>query len=327
MSLKVQQESRRPLASFKSPPDSYGFTLVELLVVIAIIGILIALLLPAVQAAREAARRMQCSNNLKQIGLAMLNYENTYQSLPYGANGNDYSWAVAILPYAEQQNMSDDYDTTQNCMSGGNLIILQTRFPFYSCPSDSPQVCPAMGNVALCNYVANNGNTASGDVYDMALTYNGIEFGRAPFLTTGYREAGYPPHPPIKLQEISDGLSNTMLASETVQGVTTSGHPDIHGFSWNGITSAFMTYLPPNAAEPDIGHNFDWFWPKNPLNPPLVLTTDGKITFAARSRHAGGVSAVFGDGAVAFISNDIYLETWRAISTSQGQEVVDNNAY
>ncbi|HTN75701.1 MAG TPA: DUF1559 domain-containing protein, partial [Pirellulaceae bacterium] len=128
---------------------SRAFTLVELLVVIAIIGVLVALLLPAVQAAREAARRMQCTNNLKQIGLAILNYENTHKSLPPGGlmqkSGFGHSWWVRILPYVEQNAVYEKFD--QNAPDSGWLgfempkanreLLCTSYFPFMYCPSSS----------------------------------------------------------------------------------------------------------------------------------------------------------------------------------------------
>ncbi|PQO43438.1 DUF1559 domain-containing protein, partial [Blastopirellula marina] len=127
-----------------------GFTLVELLVVIAIIGVLIALLLPAVQQAREAARRMQCTNNLKQIGLAMHNYHDTYQSFPSGFNNyTGWGWAAAILPFVEQRAMYDQINNTQSLMDLSNATILasaQTQLDNYRCPSD---VAPALNDKSL----------------------------------------------------------------------------------------------------------------------------------------------------------------------------------
>src|SRR5262247_3134396 len=102
-----------------------AFTLVELLVVIAIIGVLVALLLPAVQAAREAARRMRCSNNLKQLSLGLLNYEDVYKTLPpAGINTNQMSWVVMLLPYIEQKNLFDQFNFTQGAWNASSRITL-----------------------------------------------------------------------------------------------------------------------------------------------------------------------------------------------------------
>jgi len=102
---------------------------------------------------------------------------------------------------------------------------------------------------------------------------------------------------------------------------------DMHGVIWAGVGNAFMTYLPPNAAEPDRGHNLIWYWPENSVNPPLIPTTTANVTYAARSRHVGGVNCAFGDGSVTFVSDNIMLDLWRAISTTEGGEVISGNAY
>src|ERR1044071_4083195 len=122
---------------------SSGFTLVELLVVIAIIGVLVALLLPAVQMAREAARRMQCSNNLKQIGRALHNHHDAIKVFPPGqihtsTSGEPYTttWGIELLPYLEQANLQARYDKTQLPTTANNVLVLQTRIKSYICPSD-----------------------------------------------------------------------------------------------------------------------------------------------------------------------------------------------
>ena len=116
-----------------------AFTLVELLVVIAIIGVLVALLLPAVQAAREAARRSQCQNHLKQIGLAVHNFEDIYKTLPHSRYDDRYTWAVEILPFVEQKSLYDQWDLTKNYYKQ-NAVARMTTVPVYFCPSRRSQI-------------------------------------------------------------------------------------------------------------------------------------------------------------------------------------------
>src|SRR5437762_5207755 len=158
-------------------PCSRGFTLVELLVVIAIIGVLVALLLPAVQVAREAARRMQCSNNLKQIGLALQNHHDTMKVFPPGqihttTSGEPYTttWGIELLTYLEQANLQARYDKTQQPTVPSNVLVLQTRIKSYICPSDlntTKLEMPASGSMintplAPSSYKAMAGATPAG---------------------------------------------------------------------------------------------------------------------------------------------------------------------
>jgi prepilin-type N-terminal cleavage/methylation domain-containing protein len=169
----------RPLASRSAKQRPTGFTLVELLVVIAIIGVLVALLLPAIQAAREAARRMQCANNLKQIGLACLNYESAKGELPYGnmlntGNGSVYSgWSVEILPFSENQQLKALYIPGADMAMPFNAAnqtsvqitkLRETFVPAYTCPSDHPPVLamPMSGAGSGINYASGSYRSNAG---------------------------------------------------------------------------------------------------------------------------------------------------------------------
>ena len=173
----------------------HAFTLVELLVVIAIIGVLVALLLPAVQTAREASRRSQCANNIKQIGLGVANYESTYRAMPPGNYHSVFgSWLVWILPYVEQQALRDRYSNdgmagypTTGIRYGNaiNLPVTTTQIKAYTCPSDTKSAVAGLINgVTFHNYTANYGNTTRGRLSPAGTTSTGAPniFGGAPFL-------------------------------------------------------------------------------------------------------------------------------------------------
>jgi prepilin-type processing-associated H-X9-DG protein len=166
--------------------------------------------------------------------------------------------------------------------------------------------------------VGNHGNTSLARTSPLGLTSTGQPnvFGGGPFIFLG----AWNSNPQvIKLQDILDGLTNTMLFSETVQGKRN----DLRGFAWWNGGAHYSTYLPPNSAQPDVLENVAYCDLGHPLNPPCTApTTALPSTIAARSRHPGGVQTTMGDGSVRFISNSIGLDVWRAISTTYGKETV-----
>jgi prepilin-type N-terminal cleavage/methylation domain-containing protein/prepilin-type processing-associated H-X9-DG protein len=345
----------------------HGFTLIELLVVIAIIAVLIGLLLPAVQKIREAANRMSCSNNLKQIALANMNYEGTNQKfLPaVGKNGCCWgTWMVAILPYMEQDNLYKNYfnfgglDWTGSRYNGGpsgcvlgtpgcNRAVTSTALKSFTCPSDTPQT---KGVTTEHNYAVNAGNTS---FYQTSLPigctpgtagctpflgapfgyYNGSAidstgFGWDSTLPWGPGSPGGSNPPDVTkglmgkqmtIGSITDGTSNTLMASETIQG----GSGDYRGFTWWGGAAGFTTYLTPNSNLPDVvtGGGCGAVPPFPPCTTTSTLAYPRMM--AARSHHTNGVNAVMCDGSVHFITNAVSYPVWNALGSAQGGEVFD----
>jgi prepilin-type N-terminal cleavage/methylation domain-containing protein/prepilin-type processing-associated H-X9-DG protein len=310
-----------------------GFTLIELLVVIAIIAILIGLLVPAVQKVRESAARAQCQNSLKQIGLAMHNYHDTYRKLPYGEGpGNPKdpittrrgccwgNWQVLILPYLEQGNMfkgwvnlgGSDLTGPRYGASPNVENVTSQRLAVLTCPSDTPNPGAITANIkgviyaiTSHNYVANYGNTND---YQVDITTPVVQkFGGAPF--------GWAPVS-CRLTDITDGSSNTLMVSETVQGLGS----DLRGFTWWAPGALFTSVLGPNSSSPDIVTQNCNNQPAQNL--PCVDNGGSWSMLGARSRHVGGVNVVLCDGSVRFVSQTIDINVWRGLSTTHGGETL-----
>jgi prepilin-type N-terminal cleavage/methylation domain-containing protein/prepilin-type processing-associated H-X9-DG protein len=313
-----------------------GFTLIELLVVIAIMAVLIALLLPAVQSAREASRRMQCLNNLKQIALAMHQYHDVHLVLPPGKKGCCWgTWLVYTLPHIEQQALFNawnscginspgvptNYDFDLRYFGATNVTVTSTRLSAYLCPSDptnAPITAAINGNTYACtsqNYAANFGNTTV-----LQADFQNIPFLGAPFVDIGSPLGDYerPARSTVGFNAIVDGTSNTMLLSEVVVG---QGQ-DLRGFSWWGDAATFEAFSTPNSAFPDVLFSPLYCINQSPNPPCTSATTALPEMFAARSRHPGGVNVATADGSVHFIKNSINLQSWRGLSTAAGAEWV-----
>lgn len=301
---------------------SRGFTLVELLVVIAIIGVLVALLLPAVQAAREAARRSQCSNNLKQLGLAVHNYHDTWNYLPisisYNKEGgttlpnvNGKGWIVGILPQMEQMPLYTQFEPFFNgdFGAGGGFAnsaaacreALKTRLKGLACPTDPDNKKYVTGMPQLSG-IECAGTNYKGVLGDHRLNNNSIHAspvadchsGRGCnglFYRNNYLE-------PMGLKSITDGTSNTLMIGEDVP----SQNAHSVAFCANGDWS--VCHAPPNYFRK----------PPTPSDWPNVMTF--------RSLHPGGLQFALADGSVRFISQTIAWDLWRALSTREGGEAV-----
>ncbi len=302
-----------------------AFTLVELLVVIAIIGILIALLLPAVQSAREAARRMQCTNNLKQVALAMANYEVAFGCFPPGRVGCDgdparcpqvaqrvgTSGFVMLLPQMELQSLYDQFDfndgpwgytttwVTENAEAIGQSV------PAFLCPSDTSKPysdSPAIGSLydigdapaATGNYAFSTGSLSLDEGASTNAKYNndGVFF---------YLKA-------FRVRDVTDGLSKTMFVGEVIE-THTSASSNIWSRAVRLMDCQRSTGNPMNTL---------------PGDPTYYEAYGFRANAAFASRHPGGANFAFGDGHVSFLSENIDLLTYQALSTRDGGEAIDD---
>ena len=282
-----------------------GFTLIELLVVIAIIAVLIALLLPAVQQAREAARRSQCKNNLKQIGLAMHNYHDTFQTIPPGDLSGGYtrtSAFVSILSHIDQAPMYNLYDFNKPHTDAVNQQVVSQRIPTYLCPSAViRRPVPISGcdaNMRAPGTYA--GCSGSGDPWGTRATNNPND-GMIVNLDSG----------PVRIRDVTDGLSSTFMAGES---------------AWNFEDYTFTS----GPCQGQVRYGFTYwsspyplatlFSTQGPLNPKRL---DGDQTRLAsfRSDHVGGVHFLLGDGGVRFVSESTDHTLLKSLSTRAGGEV------
>jgi prepilin-type N-terminal cleavage/methylation domain-containing protein/prepilin-type processing-associated H-X9-DG protein len=309
----------------RKPTIRAGFTLIELLVVIAIIAILIGLLVPAVQKVREAGARAECQNNLKQWGIAMHGHHDVKKHLPPAAQNNPRRvWVVLIWPYVEQGTMYVKFDQTVNFWQPPNTYTNTTNgiyaqpAPLYYCPSDRPGGL-WKGDIywrSRGNYLINWGNmtvpyTANDPAQNPAL-------GFAPFGYTDFTSGNKPRT--TRLTDITDGTSNTLLMSETIQAANDTDY-DIRGDFLNDDRpcTMFMTIHTPNSGT-DVspycnGNTY-------PYNPPCTNSGSQYAQQTARSKHTGGVNVLFADGSVHFVQDSIAVATWRALGTMNGGEVV-----
>lgn len=335
--MKTQLPGRRPTCP-------RAFTLIELLVVIAIIAVLVAMLLPAVQQAREAARRTQCRNNLKQMGLAMHNYESTHNSLPPGRVGFPmvFSAHAAMLPYYDAANLYNiiDFNTAPTFVEppvapySQNVNAAMTKIAMFLCPSDLGSI---PGNSYGCtNYVvcAGSGTTP---------TTRYLRLGDGVMMDVKLRGV-------VKFAQITDGLSNTAAISESILGnggaaasastppvsyeqqilAITGGQNDtITGVDTSPaacVVGAAGNWRNNRSAKWMNGHYGDTIY-NHSLNPnsddfDCVNSSNNAGLTAARSRHVGGVHLLLCDGSTRFVSENISTSIWQGLASRAGGEVI-----
>jgi prepilin-type N-terminal cleavage/methylation domain-containing protein len=315
----------RPHRSFRS-----GFTLVELLVVIAIIGILIALLLPAVQAARESARRTQCTNNLKQIGLGLMNFHDSYKFYPPGGIEAPFApmnltatahhgWGVPLLAYIEQDALAQQYNWGFDFRDPVNRAVVLQQLPVFQCPS-----CPKPNRIRrLSSGGFTNWEAACSDYAPMATLETGLYNATPPLVDqVGTRaRTGVMPGmgdaigiPLIRMSDILDGTSNTLCLVEDAirpetwrkgQFVSASG---VGGAPWadrqNNIGLHGAT--PDGLTSPDVTHGTC-----------AINCTNEEETY---SFHPGGANVVCADGSVHFLQQSISIRIMARMVTRKGGE-------
>jgi prepilin-type N-terminal cleavage/methylation domain-containing protein len=297
------------------PTALHGFTLVELLVVIAIIGALVALLVPAVQAAREASRRSACANNLKQIGLAIANYQGTHERFPPSSvdgleNAIDFSidhtgelrhsWASYILPHLELTALADQFNHKLHALTGRNNYVAATVVPVYRCPSytgpafsEADRYKVLFRPCAIGNYLALGASTV-GNLWGASLKPDGI-------LVPGEK---------ITPKDVTDGLSHTALVVETRE--------EMFAVWADGLTAAtcalvFHATRYPTYSIDKVSLNFAPYFDYNP-----------SVTWGPSSMHPAGAHHLLGDGSVHFIRDSVTQDAYVALATRAGGEAVEN---
>jgi prepilin-type N-terminal cleavage/methylation domain-containing protein len=290
-------------------PSAAGFTLVELLVVIAIIGVLVALLLPAVQSARESARRMSCQNNLKQFSLSLLSFHDTYKNFPpayarsdpnkpgattFGTPG--WGWGTYILPYIEQKPLFDTFNIEANRLDGSaaTKVPAQTVLKIFRCGSDSgPKLNANRFDYATSNYVA-----VFGALYDQASVGGPVNAGSMPNANTGM----FGPNSTVRIAEITDGTSNTVLIAEMSYGP--NGQKDANGVNrkYNG---AIWVGVPDEGGNgSNVSNMLSLCGFVAGANVRFRKPNTGDSSNCISSSHVNGTQFAVADGSVKFVNQN-----------------------
>jgi len=331
-----------------------GFTLIELLVVIASIAVLVGLLLPAVQKVREAASRMSCENNLKQIALASMNFESAYSRFPPAVNTQidpyygqamvskysppvdptqSYTIWEALMPFIEQDNLQKSLVLNQldqygimtdsqyaNCL-GANSVGAQT-IKILICPSDK------LPSPAVTTYTDDNGN-----VFYLGLTsYGGNAGTRAVYWTSASKDGMFWLNSKVRIADVTDGTSNTLFFGERYHFDPTFDQLNPNAPTYAGLINSYGGWPWANvyAMEDQTESSFS---PINYMTPPgttqaqwSYFLQDARVN-AFGSGHTGGANFAFGDGSVHFLTSSLSLQLLQALSTRAGAEVIDGSSY
>ena len=297
--------------------------MIELLVVIAIIAILIGLLLPAVQKVREAAARMKCQNNLKQLGLALHNHHDTANAFPPGtrnltlSDNNEWPYLLHyLLPYIEQNAYytaigEGNFTPRKPWEAAWPTSVADRPINSWLCPSDGRVATKmfASNPLAASNYLGIFSGT--NDQHQWSNNYPAAQ--KSMFCMSAARA--------VRMAEVTDGLSNTMALAEGLTGIT---NVDGRGFVYTNRAACQFLYVAqtPNTTVPDAMHSA--FCNNQPTqNLPCSADNGGTASAAARSRHTGGVNVAVGDGSVRFVKNSITIGTWQNFGFIADGNVLD----